>query len=223
MDRQTILNRFSFYREASPALQSTMAAAGQYTTVAAGTFVYHEGDRCEQFALVGKGSIRVFKSEATGHEITLYHVQDGQACLVNVLSILLERPAMATAVVEVPTEAVIIPATAFRHWVESDQGIRKFVFESMATRLIDVMVLAEELAFHKMDQRLAHLLLERFSNERQSVRLIATTHEELANELGSVREVVSRLLKELERRGAIAMSRGQIELMNEAFLRKMIK
>ncbi len=221
MNRQTILNRFSFYREASPALQSSMAAAGHYTTIAAGMFVYHEGDRCEQFALVGKGSIRVFKAEATGHEITLYHVQDGQACLVNVLSILLERPAVATAVAEVSTEAVIIPATAFRHWFESDQGMRKFVFESMATRLTDVIVLAQELAFHKMDQRLAHLLLERFSKERQSGCLIATTHEELAKELGSVREVISRLLKELERHGAIKISRGQIELLNEAWLKRM--
>ena len=174
-------------------------------------------------ALVGNGSIRVFKAEATGHEITLYHVQDGQACLVNLLGILLKRPVVATAVVEVPTEVFIIPATAFRHWVESVQSMRKFVFENMAARLIDVMVIAEELAFRKMDQRLAHLLLERFSKERQTGCLIATTHEELANELGSAREVVSRLLKVLERRGAIAMSRGQIELMNEAFLRKMIE
>ena len=223
MDKRTILNGFSFYREAPPVIQSTMAAVGQYATVAPGTYLYHEGDRCEQFAMVGTGSIRVFKAEATGHEMTLYHVQDGQACLVNMLGIFLERPAMATAVVEVSTEAVIIPATAFRNWVESDRGMRTFVFESMATRLIDVMVLAEALAFRKMDQRLAHLLLERFSKERQSAGLIATTHEELANELGSVREVISRLLKRLERHGAIAMSRGQIELVNEAFLRKMIE
>ena len=100
--------------------------------------------------------------------------------------------------------------------------MRKFAFESMAARLIEVLALADDLAFRRMDQRLAHLLLERFSKQRQSVR-IATTHEELANDLGSVREVVSRLLKKLERHGAIAMSRGRIELLNEAYLRTMIE
>lgn len=222
MDRRTILNRFTFLQEASETLRNHMASVGEFTTVTAGSLLYHEGGQCEQFALVGAGSIRVFKSKTNGPEFTLYRVQDGQACPVSMLAMILERPAMATAIVEVPTEAVIFPAAAFRSWTGSDRCMRKFAFESMAARLIEVLALADDLAFRRMDQRLAHLLLERFSKQRQSVR-IATTHEELANDLGSVREVVSRLLKKLERHGAIAMSRGRIELLNEAYLRTMIE
>jgi CRP/FNR family transcriptional regulator len=200
-----------------------MATGGQYASVPAGTFLYHEGDHTEQFALVGTGSIRVFKTDSAGHEITLYHVQDGQACLVNMLTIFLERPAMATAVVEVATEAVVIPAAKFRDWVDAEQTMRKFVFESMATRLIDVMVLAQELAFRRMDQRLGQWLLDRFSSQHEPRKVIVTTHEEIAKELGSVREVVSRLLKVLERNGAIGTARGHIELLNEELLKKLIK
>lgn len=195
-----------------------MATAAQYASIAAGTFLYHEGDSCEQFALVGTGSIRVFKTDKDGNQITLYHVQDGQACLVNMLGIFLERPAMATAVVEISTEAVIIAATVFRNWTETDKGVRKLVFESMAQRLIDVMVLAEELAFRRVDQRLVHLLLDHFSNKRRPLQFLETTHEELARELGTAREVVSRLLKEMERTGAVRMTRGRIELSDESIL-----
>lgn len=199
-----------------------MAAVGQYANFAAGTFLYHEGDKCDQFALVGTGSIRVFKTTITGHEITLYHVQDGQACLVNMLSIFLQRPAMATAVVEVPTEAVIVPAISFRNWVDSDDAMRKFIFESMAVRLIDVMVLAEELAFRKLDQRLARSLLDHFSTKAHPFPVLAMTHDELARELGTAREVISRLLKEFERLGAIGISRGQIELLDKNALLQFV-
>ena len=223
MDKQTILEKFSFFRDASSQFQNSMAKLAKYAGVAPGTFLYHQGEHCEKFALVGAGDIRVFKTEASGHEITLYHVQDGQACLVNMLGIFLERPAMATAVVDVLTEVVVMPATSLRGWVDSDQALRKFVFESMATRMIEVMVLAEELAFRRMDQRLGRLLLDRFASKRGPCKVITTTHEELARELGTVREVVSRLLKELEREGAVGTSRGHIELLNEELLKNMIK
>jgi len=223
LDKHSILEKFGFFRDASAQFQSAVANVAKYASVAPGTFLYHQGDQCEKFALVGAGDIRVFKTEAAGHEITLYHVQDGQACLVNMLGIFLERPAMATAVVDVTTEAVVMPATSLRHWVESEEAMRKFVFESMATRMIDVMVLAEELAFRRMDQRLGRLLLDRFASKSGPCKVITTTHEELAKELGTVREVVSRLLKELEREGAISTSRGHIELLKEAWLKKLIK
>ena len=195
-----------------------MATVAQHASIGAGTFLYHEGDGCEQFALVGTGSIRVFKTDKAGNQITLYHMQDGQACLVNMLSLVLERPAMGTAIVEISTEAVLIAATVFRNWIETVKGVRELAFESMAQRLIHVMVLAEELAFRRVDQRLTHLLLDRFSNKRRSLQVLETTHEELARELGTAREVVSRLLKEMERTGAVKITRGRIELSDKSML-----
>jgi len=223
MNKRSILEKFAFFKEVSSSLQSEISAAALERKFAPATVLYREGDRCEHVALVGWGSVRVFKTDSSGNEITLYHVQDGQPCLVNMLSLFLGRPAMANAVVEVSTDAVMIPAAQFRGWSESEARVRSFVFEVMGQRLIDVMMLVEELAFHKTDHRLARLILERFLNHGRPLRVLETTHDELARELGTAREVVSRLLKELERRGAIAVGRGHIELLNERILQRMLE
>jgi CRP/FNR family transcriptional regulator len=219
MEQASILTRFGFYRGAAAVVQAEMASQARSVTLQPGAYFYYEGDRCSHFALVGSGDIRVFKSGQSGHEITLYHVQAGDPCLVNMLCVLLDRPAMATAVVEAPTEAVIVSGAVFRSWIESNAAVRHFVFETMAHRVVDVMVLVEELAFRRMDERLARLLIQRCSGPERSLRVIAETHEELAGELGTAREVVSRVLKEFERLGAIIVARGRIELRNEGILR----
>jgi CRP/FNR family transcriptional regulator len=162
----------------------------------------------------------VFKVGETGREITLYHVQEGQTCLINMLCVFLGKPAMATAAVETPVEAVIIPAAAFRDWVRTRDSIRHFIFETMAERMVAVMTLVEEVAFRRMDTRLAAALLNRF-DQAQPANFIATTHEEIAAELGTAREVVSRLLKELERQGAVHLARGRVELHDAALLRRL--
>jgi CRP/FNR family transcriptional regulator len=215
MDKAGILEKFSFYREAPPPLRGKIAEGGTFAALPPGTTFYREGEMCGHFAVVGRGNIRVFKTAASGREMTLYHVQDGQPCLVNMLCILLGRPAMATAVVEAPTEAVVLNGATFRDWVNKHAVVRNYVFETMAQRLVEVMTLAEEIAFGKMDRRVAGLLVQRFSRDRA----FAVTHEELAVELGTAREVVSRLLKDFERMGAIAMARGRLELRNASLLR----
>jgi CRP/FNR family transcriptional regulator len=221
MDKLSILGRFSFYREAPSSFQSEVAAAAEYASLSTGAYFYREGTACGDFGLVGCGDIRVFKTGETGREITLYHVQDGQPCLVNMLCVFLGRPAMASAVVELPTEAVVIPAAEFRDWMRNSHAVRSFVFETMAGRFVDVMTLVEEIAFRNMDRRVAELLVRRFSPRGIPLRQISATHEELAAELGTAREVVSRLLKEFERLGAITLARGRIELKDEAALRHL--
>ena len=217
MDKTGVLEKFSFYREAPPPLRGKIAEEGAFAALPAGATFYREGDACENFAVVGRGNIRVFKTAVSGREMTLYHVQDGQPCLVNMMCILLGRPAMATAVVEAPTEAVVLSGATFRDWVNEHPVVRSYVFETMAERLAEVMNLAEEIAFGKMDRRVAGLLVQRFSRNRA----FAATHEEIAVELGTAREVVSRLLKDFERMGAIVMARGRLELRNASLLRDL--
>jgi CRP/FNR family transcriptional regulator, anaerobic regulatory protein len=217
VDKISILEKFSFHRKAAPSLRAKISEAGAYVTLPPGKTFYREGEMCGNFAVVGRGDIRVFKTAESGREMTLYHVQDAQPCLVNMLCIFLGRPAMASAVVEVPTEAIVWSGAAFHGWVKNDDVVRNFVFETMAQRLVEVMTLVEEIAFGKMDRRVAGFLLQRFSSERA----FAVTHEELAAELGTAREVVSRLLKDFERMGAIGMARGRLELRNASFLRDL--
>jgi CRP/FNR family transcriptional regulator, anaerobic regulatory protein len=223
MDKMTVLAQLAIYTGAPPALQGRIADAASHVSLGVGDVFYREGDVSGVFAMVGRGDIRVFKTSGTGREISLYHVQDGEPCLVNMLCVFLGRPAMASARVEALTEAVAIPGPTFRDWVRSEDSVRNFVFATMATRLVDVMTLVEEVAFHKMDVRLAELLLRRFSHKGVPLRVAETTHEELAAELGTAREVVSRLLKEFERTGMVSVARGRLELRDGAQLRRMVE
>jgi len=196
-------------------------SAGKPLVLPTGAFFFRDGDLCEQFTLVGEGSIRVFKTGETGREITLYHVQAGEVCMMNTVCVFLGTPARATALVEAPLEALAFPRPVFLEWLTTNDVIRSFIFETMAQRLFDVMTLVEEVAFGKMDLRLAHLLCRRFANNGLPLSTLSTTHEEIAGELGTAREVVSRLLKEFEHQRVLETARGRILLRDEDALRRL--
>jgi CRP/FNR family transcriptional regulator len=218
LDKQSILERLDFYREAPRELQSTISAAARYVKLAPGDFLFKEGDGPSDFAAVGVGSIRVFRIGATGREITLYHVRSQQSSLVSMLAVLLGRPVIATGQAEVATEAVVLPASALREWVITSDPLRRYIFETVARALVDVTTLLEDLAFRTMESRLAALLLQHFA----TADVISMRHEDIAAELGTAREVVSRLLENYERRGAINLSRGRVEMRDEAVLRQLV-
>lgn len=218
MDKQNILERLNFYRDAPAELQSTIAAAARYVKLAPGDFLFREGDASSEFAAVGAGSIRVFRIGATGREITLYHVRSQQSSLVSMLAVLLSRPVIATGQAEVETEAVVLPASALREWVITSDPMRRYIFETVTRALVDVTTLLEDIAFRTMESRLAALLLEHFA----TTDVISMRHEDIAAELGTAREVVSRLLENCERRGAINLSRGRVEVRDETVLRQLV-
>ena len=217
MDKQDILERLDFYREAPPALQSTISAAARYVSLAPGDFLFREGDEPNEFAAIGVGSIRVFRIGATGREITLYHVRSQESSLVSMLAVLMGSPVIATGQAEVTTEAVVLPAVALRELVTSSDPMRRYIFETVTRGLVEVTTLLEDVAFRTMESRLAALLLEHFA----TADVIAMRHEDIAAELGTARAVVSRLLENYERRGAINLSRGRVEMRDEAVLRQL--
>ena len=214
-----LLSRVTFFADAPPELQREIAQSASVVRVASGAYFLREGDTCAHFAVILSGRMRVFKLGESGHEITLYHVGPGEACPLNVSCILSDRPVPAMAKVEEDVEAVVVPAGAFRRWVAEHDSLRSVVFEMFSTRLTEVMSLVEEVAFRRMDQRLAKRLHELFQEQRGGV--IEITHADIAADLGTAREVVSRLLKEFERLGAIGLARGRIELRDGAVLREM--
>src|SRR5687767_2730930 len=218
MTADAILGSFDFYRQAAPESRAQLAASPTRVSLRKRATFYREGDVCQHFGLVGRGDIRVFKGAATGREITLYHVRDGEPCLLNMLSVFLDRPAAATAVVEVDTEAIVVPANVIRMWLSIHETVRTFVFEAMSVRLADVMTLAVEISIRRMDVRLASLLLN-LADVNRSIHL---THDELAAELGTAREVVSRLLKEFERSGALHLGRGHVTVADPSILASVI-
>lgn len=219
MDKLDILRQFAFFREASPAFQAEIAAAAGVVRLNPGDFFLREGEPCRQFALVGSGRLRVFKSAESGREITLYMVGPGECCLLNASCITSGAPIPATAQAETAMEVALIPGELFREWLGRDAALRATVFDLLATHLARIMALVEEVAFKRMDRRLAEYLLAAPSEGAGSAPAILATHEQIAVHLGSAREVVSRLLKEFERMGGVRLGRGRVEVANREVLR----
>lgn len=218
--KQEILAKVPFIDEASPELRNALAENAVVVRLRAGEYFLREGDSCAHFAVVASGRMRVFKLGENGHEITLYHVGPGEACPLNVSCILSETTVPAMACVEDDVEAIVVPAATFRRWIAEHESLRSFVFRMFAGRLTEVMSLVEEVAFRRMDQRLAGRLAELFESDG-SDGSVEITHAELAANLGTAREVVSRLLKEFERLDAIRLQRGKIFVRNSALLRTL--
>lgn len=218
---RAILTKLPFYQIAPPELQREIAAASQVVHLEAGQYFLREGDTCAHFAVLASGRMRVFKLGDSGHEITLYHVSGGEACPLNVSCILSDRPVPAMARVEEAVEAIVIPEAIFRRWMAQHEALRSFVFQMFATRLSEIMSLVEEVAFRRMDRRLAGRLRDLLLHDGTPRSSVEITHAQLASDLGTAREVVSRLLKEFERLGAITLARGRIALKNGALLREL--
>ncbi|MDH3215060.1 MAG: Crp/Fnr family transcriptional regulator [Candidatus Krumholzibacteria bacterium] len=221
MEKLDILQKFSFFRRSNQSFQNELLAAASPVRLPEGSFYFLEGDVCRQLALVGTGSLRVYKVGATGREITLYHVREGESCLLNISCLLTKTPCPASARVESDVEALVFAGGLFRDWVAANEWIREYVFDLLATRIAGVMSLVEEVAFGKMDNRLAQLLGDKLLSNVDAPREFAMTHEQIAAELGTAREVVSRLLKEFERLGAIRLGRGRVFLENRSTLESL--
>lgn len=218
MEKVEILERFHFFRQADARHREEILDAAVHVTLPAGKLLFLEGDCCRQIALAGKGDIRIFKGSPGGREITLYHVHAGEGCVLNIACALGDGRYPAMAMVETDTEAVFFGAEDFRRWADKP-FFNDFVFELLSRRLLDVIMLLEDVAFQKMDRRLAEFLYQRFNNARYPRRVLRITHEQIASELGTAREVVSRLIKVFDRSGAVVQGRGRIILQDEKLLR----
>lgn len=221
MQAHEILSQFDFYRNAHALLQKDILLHSQLAQLDGGVMVYREGEACTRIAFVGEGSIRVFKRHDGGREITLYHVRNAESCILTASCLLTGTRYPATAEVEPehPVSAVIIAPEVFHRWVHEHLVVRDYIFNMLSLRIADMMSLIEEITFGKMDHRIAHFLLAKFTGEGTFLRSIHITHEQIADELGTAREVVSRLLKEFERAGALELGRGRVRMVNEGMLR----
>ncbi|HZW03454.1 MAG TPA: Crp/Fnr family transcriptional regulator [Anaerolineaceae bacterium] len=179
-----------------------------YARLPAGRDVFAEGDDVEAIALLASGVVRVFKIGETGREITLYRFGLGESCILTANAILSRQSFPAIALVEQEAEAAMIPADAFRDWIRRYDLWRDFFFNLLSQRLAIMMSIVDEVAFRRMDSRIAVLLLDRC----RAANPIVITHQEIAAELGSSREVVSRILEDFTSQGFIATSRGAIEV-----------
>jgi CRP/FNR family transcriptional regulator len=209
-DLPRVLPALPFLRGAEPQLLQDFQHTAFLARIPAGKDVFVEGDRVHAIALLVSGVVRVYQIGETGREITLYRFGLGQSCILTANAILNQQTFPAIATVERDAEAIMVPADAFREWVRRYDVWRSFLFELLSQRLVSVMAIVEEVAFRRMDTRLAAFLLER-SRLAGPLRM---THQEVAAELGSAREVISRILEDFASQGLIRVSRGLIEVVD---------
>ncbi len=201
-------------RDASPQLVHEFQQAAFFARIPAGHDIFLEGDRVDAIALLVSGVVRVYKIGENGREITLYRFGNGQSCILTANAILNQKTFPALATVEQDADAIMVPADTFRAWIDRYELWRDFVFKLLSQRLASVIEIVDEVAFRRMDARLASLLVER----ARSVNPIRLTHQEIAAELGTSREVISRLLEDFTESGLIRLGRGQIEVLDAAGL-----
>jgi CRP/FNR family transcriptional regulator len=197
-------------------VQPTLAELGQAVApmqVPAGTVLFSENSPCQGFPLVLDGEIKVSRSSGDGRSLELYRVVPGELCLVSSACLFRTQPLSAHGVATKPTTLILISPAIFNQWLVTP-AFRSDVLGLFAERMADLTSLIDAVAFQKLDQRLAAALLGHG-------QLLAITHQTLADELGTVREIVTRLLRRFEREGWVALGREQIQITNGAALREL--
>lgn len=184
----------------------------------ANTTAFRQGDNCANYLLVVEGSIKVLARSESGREIVLYRVQRGGSCVLTTSCLLSHSHYPAEGVTETPVKALAIPAEIFHQGLAESAEFRQFVFDAYGQRLAEIIALVEEISFGQINQRLARYLLQHASENTLMI-----THQSLATELGSAREVISRQLKDFEQRGWIEQQRGQIKLRDPAGLQAIMQ
>lgn len=178
----------------------------------AGTAMFSEGSECKGYVMLLEGTVRVQKTSEDGREIVLYRVEEGESCIMTTTCLISDDHYGAEGIAETDVTLAVVPPVIFNQLLAQSEKFRSFVFEVYAKRMSMLMMLVEEVVFKKLDKRLAQLLRDKKTDQFE------ITHQDIAMELGSVREVVSRQLKVFERQGLIKLGRGTIQIQDRAGL-----
>lgn len=188
-----------------------MLAGAKLQSFDANTVLFHEEMVCEHLMLIVEGCVRVFKDSGEGREVTLYRVEPGQLCIHNLNNLVdgTQYPMMART--ESGMRGLIISRSAFNKGLADSNSFRKYVLRTLTSRLSHMVDLISGFAFDRLDLRVAVWLAEQF--ERSSGKAISVTHNDVADELGTTREMISRILKDFEHKRCIELARGKIHLI----------
>lgn len=211
------LNLFPALQALEPETRSRLLAECMIGELEAGERGYIEGMTCRGYVLRLEGVTRIVKTSTTGREVVLYRVGPGETCVLTTSCLLGHAPYPAEAVAESAVREFIVPAPVFHELMDQSASFRTFVLANYGNLIGDLIMLIDEMMFGRVDIRLAQYLLEASDGQAE----LELTHQTLADELGSAREVVSRRLKEFERRGWVSLGRGRIVVANRAGLASM--
>lgn len=190
-----------------------------YKQVKAGTVLLRPGDNCQFYALVQAGSIKLSITSETGREIVLYRVRSNDACILSTACLFNQEPFPALAVAEMDSQILMVPLPLFEQLLDQSPRFRQQVFQQFTQRLSQVMQVIDQLVFSGIEQRLATFLLT--ETEASPARPLVLTHEAIASEIGSVREVISRVLRRWQQAGIVELARGQITITERVSLEQI--
>lgn len=215
--REKIFDLFPLFRNAGEDVTAELFQHSKLAELPANQFICMEGNKCSCIPLVLEGRARVYKLSEAGREITLYRVEPGESCIMTASCILsgVEFPAFAATETEV--EAIVIPPEILKRWINQYEVWRQFLCGMLASRLSEVISVVEEVAFQRVDTRTAEYLL----HAADTGGAIKKTHQDIATDIGTSREVVSRILKEFEHKGWITLARGEIQTQNSNELQRV--
>ncbi len=210
---ERLLQQYPMLRELPAVERDTLLASATLMQIPKGMVVFDENQPCQGFPLLLSGGIRVIKTAPNGRELQLYRVLPGESCILTSRCLLGHTRYLARGVSEDALEIVLLTSASFQTLLGKHEAFRNYVFLLFSERLTDLMQLVSAVAFQKLDQRLARLMINKASP-------MHTTHQALADELGSAREIVSRLLKGFAEQGWVKLGREHIEITDMASLRK---
>jgi len=196
---------------------SALKQSSRVVSLPAGTLVFGPGQPPTSYLLLLSGTVRVHQVSESGREIVLYRVMAGESCAMTTACLMADDLYQAEGVAELPVEAVAIPRETFDQAIAASADFRRFVFAALSNRMTNLFKLIEEVAFSRVDIRLAQRLIELADSEGR----VAMTHQQLASELGTAREVISRQLLEFQRRGWVETARGGLTVTAPTDLKRL--
>ncbi len=207
--RNEFATAFPVFRSNDQPLVEQILASSSHQSFLKEKRFYHEGDRCPGIPFFLDGEVRVYKTGSSGREITLYEILPGETCILNAACLLGSQQYPADAIALKDGTMLYLPEKVFHELMADHPEMRSFIFSLFSRRFHEIIELIEEVTFGKLDVRLEDYLIEKAENNQ-----LETTHQVIANDLGTSREVVSRLLKDFERRGNIVLSRNRVRLLD---------
>lgn len=183
---------------------------------AASQTVFHQGDTCKNYLIILEGRVKVISRAENGREIVLYRLAQGDTCVLTTSCLFGKKNYPAEGVSETALTALAIPSDRFSQAIQKSTAFREMVFSAFSAHLSELITLVEEIAFGRIESRLARHLID----HRDADDTLTSTHQNIATELGSAREVISRQLKEMESKGHIKLNRGQIRIIDISALQE---
>ncbi|MBL4627049.1 MAG: Crp/Fnr family transcriptional regulator [Roseicyclus sp.] len=209
-DTKDWTQRFAGLARLPAGVRKTLLSDGRVLRAQKGDQIFGPGHVPQNLLFLLAGTVRVSQSSEGGREIVLYRVEAGQSCVMTTACMLAHEAYLAEGVAETDVTAMALPKATFDHLVSKEPVFRDFILAAYAHRLTGLFKIIEDVAFGRIDVRLAARLLA-LSGETSEV---SATHQSLATELGTAREVVSRQLHEFQRRGWLEQKRGLVRIID---------